>query len=163
MDAARTALWNASAEWDTAKAGRHGSSKKRSLHGGPLGSFKIVSKDAKGTPLVLLYAATDNTESLPELEGGTPTEAGDTTERNVDKAQMRAAVSLLIAPIAKSIDQVLVEYGVEEGADIIRALTTCSRILAGNVKEVADKYGCPSEHTRKGDHLDWLLKTLASE
>ena len=35
-------------------------------------------------------------------------------------------------------------------------LTTCSRILAGNVKEVADKYVCPSEHTRKGDRLDWL-------
>ena len=154
---AQDALWDRGG-WVTSKSGRRGSTTARSYHGGEHGKYKITcDKDGDGTAYLWAATTNDNSLSVDDLDGAKELddEGEEDQEENQDDELLDELDTVIVAA-GKTVDQIKMMHALEK----TKHANLCNKnrsISAESVKEIATKFGCPSEYTTKVSKLGWIF------
>ena len=154
---AQDALW-ARGGWITSKSGRRGSTKARSYHGGDHGKYKITcDKDGDGTAYLWAATTNDNSFSVDDLDGAKELDdEGEEDQEEDQDDELLDELDTVIVAAGKTVDQIKMMPALEK----TKHANLCNKnrsISAESVKEIATKFGCPSEYTTKVSKLGWIF------
>ena len=155
---AEVALWDRGG-WVTSTSGRLGSTTARSYHGGQHGKYKITcDKDGDGTAYLWAATTNDNSLSVDDLDGAKELD-DENEEENEEENQddeLLDELDTVIVAAGKTVDQIKMMPAIEK----TKHANLCNKnrsISAESVKEIATKFGCPSEYTTKLSKLGWIF------
>ena len=131
----------------------------RSYHGGEHGKYKITcDKDGDGTAYLWAATTNDNSLSVDDLDGAK--ELDDEGEEENDEEnqddELLDELDTVIVAAGKTVDQIKMMHALEK----TKHANLCNKnrsISAESVKEIATKFGCPSEYTTKVSKLGWIF------
>ena len=123
------------------------------------GKYKITC-DKNGDGTAYLWAATSNDTSLTvdDLDGAKELEdeGEDEDEEEDQDDELLDELDTVIVAAGKTVDQIKMMHALEK----TKHANLCNKnrsISAESVKEIATKFGCPSEYTTKVSKLGWIF------